>query len=100
MTTQIAALSFLYRKTLGQSELVSFLSYPRRRRPLPTVLSLQEVGALLSAIRGAPYQAIAMVLYSACLRISEAQALQVTAIDGARGRIRLRHGNGFNPHEA
>ncbi len=100
MTTQIAALSFLYRKTLGQSELVSFLSYPRRRRPLPTVLSLQEVGALLSAIRVARYQAIAMVLYGAGLRISEALALQVTDIDGARGVIRVRHGKGDKAREA
>jgi len=51
VTTEICALSFLYRKTLGQPERVSFLSYPRRTRPLPIVLSLDEVGALLGAIR-------------------------------------------------
>jgi len=75
VTGQICALSFLYRKTLGQPERVSFLSYPRRKRPLPTVLSLEEVGSLLGAIRIARYQAIAMVLYGAGLRISEALAL-------------------------
>jgi integrase/recombinase XerD len=100
MTTQIAAMSFLYRKTLGQSERVSFLSYPRRKRPLPTVLSLEEVGALLGAIRVARYQAIAMVLYGAGLRISEALALKVTDIDGARGVILVRHGKGDKAREA
>jgi integrase/recombinase XerD len=100
VTTQICALSFLYRKTLGQPERVSFLSYPRRKRPLPTVLSLDEVGALLGAIRVARYQAIAMVLYGAGLRITEALALEVTDIDGARGVIRVRHGKGDKAREA
>ena len=97
---QMAALSFLYRKTLGKPELVSFLSYPRRPRPLPTVLSLQEMGSLLGAIRVARYQAIAMVLYGAGLRISEALSLEVSDIDGARGVIRVRHGKGDKAREA
>ena len=100
MTSQICALSFLYCKTLGQPERVSFLSYPRRKRPLPTVLSLEEVGALIGAIRVARYQAIVMVLYGAGLRISEALALEVADIDGARGVIRVRHGKGDKAREA
>jgi len=63
MTGQMCALSFLYRKTLGQPERVSFLTFPKQKRPLPTVLSLEEVGGLLAAIRVPRYQAIAMVLY-------------------------------------
>ena len=35
----VAALLFLYRKTLGRPELVSFLAFPRRPRRLPVVLS-------------------------------------------------------------
>lgn len=97
---QIAALRFLYCKTLGMPERVSFVSYPRRRRPLPTVLSLGEVSALIQAVRIARYQALVMVLYGAGLRISEAITLEVTDIDGARGVIRVRHGKGDKPREA
>ena len=100
LTCQICALSFLYRKTLGQSERVSFLSYPRRARPLPRVLSLEEVSALIGAIRVARYQAIVMVLYGAGLRITEALALEVSDIDGARGVIRVRYGKGNKAREA
>ena len=100
LTTQLAALAFLYRKTLGRPELVSFLSYPKRHKPLPTVLSLQEVGALIQAVRVARYQAIVMVLYGAGLRITEALALHVSDIDGARGVIRVRHGKGDKAREA
>jgi len=98
--TQLAALAFVYRKTLGRPEVVSFLSYPKRHKPLPTVLSLDEVGALIGAVRHPCYQAIVMVLYGAGLRISEALALEVTDIDGARGVIRVRHGKGDKAREA
>jgi integrase/recombinase XerD len=99
-TNRLCALRFLYRKTLGQAEMVSFISLPRRHSPLPTVLSLEEVGALLRAIRQPRYQAVAMVLYGAGLRIAEAVRLEVGDIDGARGVIRIRHGKGDKPREA
>jgi site-specific recombinase XerD len=41
-----------------------------------------------------------MVLYGAGLRISEALALEVTDIDGARGVLRIRHGKGDRAREA
>ena len=96
----LAALAFLYRKTLGRPELVSFLKFPKQSLPLPRVLSLDEVGALLRALRKPVYQAIAMVLYGAGLRITEALALEVTDIDGARGVLRVRHGKGGRAREA
>jgi site-specific recombinase XerD len=100
LRTHLAALSFLYRKTLGRPELVSFVSYPKAHKPLPTVLSLEEVGTLITAVRHPCYQAIVMVLYGAGLRITEALALEVTDIDAARGVIRVRHGKGNKAREA
>lgn len=97
---QFAALRFLYRKTLWRPELVSFLSYPKQYSMLPTVLSLDEVDALLHEIRNPRYQAVVKVMYGAGLRISEALALEVTDIDGARGVIRVRHGKGNKAREA
>lgn len=96
----LCALRFLYTRTLGKPEMVSFFRLPRKHSPLPTVLSLDEVGALLRAIRGPRYQAIAMVMYGAGLRISEALALEVRDIDGARGVIVVRHGKGDKAREA
>jgi site-specific recombinase XerD len=100
VVVELAALAFLYRKTLGQPEKVSFVSYPKRPRPLPTVLSLEEVGGLLMAVRHPTYQAIVMVLYGAGLRITEALALEVSDVDGARGVLRVRHGKGNKAREA
>jgi integrase/recombinase XerD len=96
----LAALAFLYRRTLGHPERVSFLKFPKQSLPLPKVLSLDEVSALLRALHKPVYQAVAMVLYGAGLRIAEALALEVTDIDGARGVIRVRCGKGGKGREA
>ena len=79
---------------------MSFIKYPRKHSPLPQVLSLAEVGALLNAIRKPRYQAIAMVMYGAGLRVAEAISLKVDDIDGYRGVIRVRHGKGDKAREA
>jgi site-specific recombinase XerD len=76
------------------------MSWPRQRSPLPEVLSPDEVQALLKALKHPLYRTIAMVLYGAGLRISEALPLEVTDIDRARGVIHVRHGKGDRPREA
>ena len=96
----LAALTFLYRRTLGCPEKVSFIKFPKQVSALPDVLSLEEVGALLPAIRVPRIQAIAMVMYGAGLRIEETLSLEVGDIDAARGVIRVRHGKGDKPREA
>jgi len=97
---QLAGIRFLYRKTLGQPEMVSFITWPKRHSPVPTILSPDEVRALLSAIGNPRLQAIAMVMYGAGLRISETLILEVGDIDGGRGVIRVRHGKGDKAREA
>jgi len=97
---RLAAIVFLFRKTLGRPNDVSFVSWPRQRSPLPTVLSRDEVQALLSAFERPLYRAIAMVLYGAGLRVSEALALEVSDVDGARGVLRVRHGKGDRARQA
>jgi len=100
LSGDLCAVLFLFRRTLGRPELVSFIKLPRRHKPLPTVLSLDEVHALLRALREPRIQAIAMVMYGAGLRISEAIALKVRDIDGSRGVIHVRHGKGNKAREA
>ena len=90
----LAALVFLFRKTLGRPNEVSFISFPRQRSPLPTVLSQDEVERLFGAIEVRRYRAIAVVLYGTGLRISEALALRIDDIDGGRGVMHVRNGKG------
>jgi integrase/recombinase XerD len=95
----LAAVVFLYRRTLGLPERVSFIAFRARYSPLPVVLSVDEVRRLLGAIHTLLYRGVAMVLYGTGLRISEALALEVTDIDGSRGVLRVRHGKGNKARE-
>lgn len=96
----LAAIKYLYEKTLGRPEMVSFVRYPKQHPKLMAVLSLEEVNRLLQAIRHPVYQAIAMVLYGAGLRVAEALVLEVSDIDGERGVIHVRKGKGGKAREA
>jgi integrase/recombinase XerD len=99
MKMHLAALIFLFAKTLGRPTEVSFIKFPRQRSPLPTILSPEEVGRLFEAIHHRRYQAIAMVIYGTGVRLDEALWLQVEDIDGLRGVIRVRHGKGDKPRD-
>lgn len=100
LKVKLAAIVFLFAKTLGRPTEVSFVAWPKQYSALPTVLSLGEVEALLGALRHPLYRAIAMVLYGTGLRIDEALSLEVSDIDGARGVLRVRHGKGNWAREA
>ena len=89
-----AAMVFLYRKTLSRPDLVSFLSWPRSPRRLPVVLSQEEVGRLLGAIRKPRYRTFFSLIYDTGMRIREASLLETGDIDRARGVIQIRHGKG------
>jgi integrase/recombinase XerD len=100
LTEALSALLFLYRKTLGTPEVVSFISIPKKYSALPTVLSVKEVHALLSHVKHPRYRMLAMVLYGCGLRVSEAIALECRDIDGSRGVLYIRHGKGNVAREA
>ena len=100
LITHLCALLFLYRKTLGMPQHVSFIALGKAKSKVPDVLSVKEVHALLNAIKNRRYQMLAMVLYGAGLRIREAIALETSDIDGGRGVLRIRCGKGSKAREA
>ena len=90
----MAALRFLYVKTLGQAFMLDQIPYPRRPKHLPAVLSQDEITSLLNAASSLKHRALMMVLYGAGLRVSEACSLQVADIDSQRMLIHIRQGKG------
>jgi site-specific recombinase XerD len=89
-----AAVKFLYAKTLGRPEVVSFLSWPHGPDRLPTVLDVEEVGRLLGALQLLKYRVFFSTVYATGLRVGEAMALETGDIDAARGVIHVRRGKG------
>jgi site-specific recombinase XerD len=90
----MAALKFLYTKTLYKPEAVSFLSWPSDPPKLPTVLAAEEVERLLAALERPKYRVFFTTVYAAGLRVLEAARLRTDDIDSARGVIHIREAKG------
>lgn len=96
----LSALVFLYRRTLGRSEVVSFFAWPKDAVRLPVVLSVGEVARLLAAVEGEAYRMLFRTMFAAGLRIREACRLQVSDLDAERGVIRVLGKGGVERHAA
>ena len=90
----LAALLFLYRSVLGV-DLPWLSQFERPKTPvrLPTVLSREEVSALLNAIEG-PVGDLAGLVYGTGMRLMEALRLRVKDVDFQRRLIVVREGKG------
>jgi len=81
----LAAIKFLYARTLGRPHAVAWISFPRAKKRTPKILTGREVARRLAAIEAPTCRAVASVCYSAGLRIKEAGGLVVEAISEKRG---------------
>jgi integrase len=88
------ALLFLYREILGV-ELPWLDDVVRAKRPqhLPTVLTRDEVRAVLERVDGVP-RVTALLLYGAGLRLLECCRLRIKDVDFATNQITIRDGKG------
>lgn len=91
----VAAVRFLYCKTLKRRDMKEDLPYPRNyRRRLPVILSPDEVARVIDSARNLYHRAMLMTLYSCGLRRIEVCRLKVSDIDSQRMMLRVTHGKG------
>jgi len=82
----MAALKFLYTKTLWKPENVSFLAWPSDPKRLPAVLAAEEIERLLAAFTHAKYRVFFTLVYAAGLRLTEARRLETRGHPGGARR--------------
>lgn len=96
----VCALRFFYRVTLERPVEIQRLPYAKTPRKLPVVLSREEVGRLLSAVRHPKHRTMLVTAYAAGLRISELVSLQVRDVDSSRMVLNVRNGKGQRDRQA
>jgi integron integrase len=91
----LSAILFLYREVLGV-ELPWLDDVTRAKKPvrLPSVLTRDEVAALIDRIEDAEVALIVQLLYASGLRLLEGLRLRVKDVDLARREILVRDGKG------
>ncbi len=94
VVNHVAALRFLYVRTLKRPEFREFLPYPRERQRLPGILSKEEVARLINASGNLFRRTLLMVLYGTGMRRAEVARLKIGDIDSQRMIIRVVEGKG------
>jgi len=89
-----AALKFLYARTLGQPEKVAWITIPKAKVPLPSILARVEIQRLLDGFTNAKYRMFFTLIYATGLRITEASLLETSDIDVMQQVIHVRNGKG------
>ena len=92
----LSAILFLYREVLKiNPPWIDNIVRARQPKRLPTVLSREEVAALLARLEGT-VQLIVLLLYGTGMRILECLRLRIQDIDFDLGNVNIRNGKGQN----
>ena len=91
---RLAALRFLYVKTLRRPWSIADTPYPKKTHRLPTILSREEVAQLIDAARTPCQRILLMTLYATGARCSELTHLKISDIDSQRMVVHIRGGKG------
>ena len=89
-----SALKFLYSRTLGQPEKVAWITIPKAKAHLPSILVRSEIQQLLDGFTTAKYRMFFTLIYATGLRITEASLLETSDIDAMQQVIHVRNGKG------
>jgi integrase/recombinase XerD len=90
----VAALRFLYVRTLRRPEFREYIPYPRVPKKLPGILSQEEVARLINAAGTLFHRTVLMLLYGTGMRRTEAALVKLADIDSQRMVIRVVNGKG------
>lgn len=94
LSQAISSLKFFYCQMSKISEVDFYITYPKKEKRLPNVLSKAEIELIFSAVSNIKHRAMLMLAYSAGLRVSEIASLRLEDINKERGLIRIIQSKG------
>jgi len=93
-TLALCGIKFFFERTLGREwKTFAFLRPPKEKK-LPAVLSVAEVGRVLTCVHRQRYRVCLTTIYACGLRLLEGVRLQVKDIDGERQVLHICQGKG------
>jgi len=93
-TIALCGIKFFHEHTLKREWHTLAFARPAQEKKLPVVLSMQEVGQILSCVHFMRYRVCLTTIYACGLRLQEGTHLQIKDIDGERKMLHLHHGKG------
>src|SRR5260370_2638379 len=93
VTQRLAALRFFYTQTIKKAWSVADTPYPKKTRPLPSILSPEEVAHLIDSSQTRFHRMVLMTLYGTGGRRAELARLQIPDIASRRLVIHIRGGD-------
>lgn len=94
MKQAIGAIRYFFLKVLKEKPPQSLNINLRKPTYLPVVLSLKEVGKLISLTDNLKHKTILLLIYSAGLRLGELLNLKISDIDSESKKIYIRQSKG------
>jgi site-specific recombinase XerD len=89
-----SVLRWFYTRVMKREWNEQLFRRPRRKKPLPNVLSPEEVKAIINSTNNLKHYALLMLLYSSGLRPGEVVKIRSADIDAKRMMLRVRQGKG------
>ncbi len=90
----IHSIRFMYRHIVNPDFNVEQISYTRKLKTLPIVISYEEIMQIVDAVSNLKHKTILLTLYSTGLRVSELSNLQTSDFDTKRMMIMIRQAKG------
>jgi integrase/recombinase XerD len=88
------AIARFYEMTVGMSQKIKNIPYPRKAKTLPKVIDTAFIAKQIERMKNLKHKAILMTAFTGALRVSEVLGLKIDDIDSDRDIIFIRNGKG------
>jgi site-specific recombinase XerD len=93
LNVALNAIKFYYGR-VKRKKFIYFVDRPKKDKPLPEVLSLNEIKSIIESIKNMKHKCMIALAYSSSLRVSEVSKLKLKDIDFERKVIHIVYSKG------